>query len=169
MPLPSTMTPIATQTLTAAATSISFSNIPQGYTDLIMVYNCALTAAGGGMKFQVNGDTGTNYSWTFLQGNGTTVVSGRASADNKIAIPPWQSQVGTTNNSGVGTLNLQNYSNTTTYKTAIAKGGDGGFEAATHVGLWRNTSAITSITILNQGGTSIKENSTFTIYGIKAA
>ena len=42
MPLPSTMTPIATATATGSSTGMTFSSIPQTYTDLVIV--CSLTA-----------------------------------------------------------------------------------------------------------------------------
>jgi hypothetical protein len=67
-------------------------------------------------------------------------------------------------------INIQNYSNTTTYKTALlrsnlATGTYPGVDA--FVGLWRSTSAITSITIL-PASNNLLSGSTFTLYGIKA-
>ena len=59
---------------------------------------------------------------------------------------------------------IMNYSNTTTYKTMIARGG--GNRYVDFVGnLWRSTAAITSITI----GPSWSNGCVITLYGIKAA
>jgi hypothetical protein len=68
----------------------------------------------------------------------------------------------------VFTVHFMNYSNTTTNKTVLGRSSaaSGFVEAA--VGLWRNTSAITSITATT-GGQSYQTGSTFTLYGIKAA
>jgi hypothetical protein len=61
-----------------------------------------------------------------------------------------------------------NYSNATTYKTALARTSEDGVAAA-YVGLWRSTSAITSITIDKGSSDNFASGSTFTLYGIKAA
>jgi hypothetical protein len=75
---------------------------------------------------------------------------------------------------GDNTMNIvqiQNYSNTTTYKTALSRYGSGGTSSATlaGVGLWRNTNAITSITIGITDGFDFLSGAMFTLYGIKAA
>ena len=62
-----------------------------------------------------------------------------------------------------------NYSNTTTFKTMIARGGRGNTDGLAFMcNLWRNTAAITSITSLTTSGNYIA-GSTFHLYGIKAA
>jgi len=67
-------------------------------------------------------------------------------------------------------VDFMNYSNTTTYKTWLAREGNGtnGYVSAL-VGLWRNTNAITQIKVLNTGSGNFATGSTFTLYGIKAA
>ena len=57
MPLPSTMTPIATLTLSSASTSVTFTNIPQGYTDLVLVCgNLGMSAGGSAGRLRFNSD-----------------------------------------------------------------------------------------------------------------
>ena len=78
---------LETQTLTSAVPSVTFSSIPQGYTDLVMVINTTgLSASGSAFAAQFNGDTTSgpgNYSATSLTGNGTSAVSDQqANADN---------------------------------------------------------------------------------------
>jgi hypothetical protein len=119
----------------------------------------------------VNGDSGTNYSDTALDGDGATAISTRHSSANFFAI---------TNNIGIaGTLgaqttviHLQNYSNTTTYKTVLFRANNAtssGYPGATAaVGLWRNTAAITSIS-LTTASTTFLAGSTFSLYGIANA
>jgi hypothetical protein len=72
--------------------------------------------------------------------------------------------------------NIQNYSNSTTYKTILtrtnnAAGSSAQLLVGAQVALWRNTAAITSITILGDQGTpsNLATGSTFTLYGLKAA
>jgi hypothetical protein len=154
----STYEPIATQTLGSAAASVTFSSIPQGYTDLVYVNN-AIGATDGDVYGQLNGDTGSNYSYTTLYGYGSGLASGRASNTNQLG------GVGRIATGGsVSILNFQNYSNSTTYKSVLTRVNNSGFTMA-WVNLWRSTAAITSITIYPYSGT-FSSGSTFTLYGI---
>ena len=66
-------------------------------------------------------------------------------------------------------INIQNYSNTTTYKTILGRANNAVTGVTETVGLWRSTSAITSMTLLQSYGSDLfKTGSTFTLYGIKA-
>jgi hypothetical protein len=167
--MPITYTPIATQTLGSAASSVTFSSIPSTYTDLVLVTNSGCATVGTSIFFQVNGDTGSNYSTTYLYGNGTAVGSGRRTSQTTGAIAFFAAMnTGFEHNSITSFLN---YSNTTTFKTTISRGNRASandFPAAeTTVNLWRNTSAITSIVV--SAGANFIVGSTFTLYGIKAA
>jgi hypothetical protein len=161
----STYTPIATQTLASAAASVTFSSIPQGYTDLVLVCTY-FKSASNTLGIQVNGDTTTKYSQTTLFGNGTTSYSLRESTSET-----WYPMDGSslsTSNPNMYIANFQNYSNTTTYKTMISTGGVASNASGADVALWRSTSAINSITINTRGFGNIDANSTFTLYGIQA-
>ena len=126
------------------------------------------SSAGLDIRVQVNSDTGSNYSITRLLGY-TTATSNRASNATY-----WQ----LTNSVGIGTteptthlLQFNNYSNTTTYKTVLVRYNQfqGAFaEVAAEVGLWRSTSAISSITF-SLSSSTYATGSTFSLYGILAA
>jgi hypothetical protein len=160
----STYTPISTQTLGSATASVTFSSIPQGYTDLVLVDNAKSASGAGDSELDVrfNGDSGSNYSTTFLYGNGSSALSGRTSNESYIYI----SRAGET--AGLGISHFQNYSNSTTYKTVLSRGNSTNYVFA-WVGLWRNTNAITSMTLTRNGGLNFVTGSTFTLYGILAA
>jgi hypothetical protein len=169
----STYTPIATTTLGSAQSSVTFNSF-SGYTDLRLVLNAG-TSALGFLYIQFNGDTGTNYSATYIAGTGSTAGSGRSSNTNNAQLT---GDTGfSTSITGNATVDFMNYSNTTTYKTLIARQnnadnstGYGGTGAA--VALWRNTAAITSMTIKAISSGTDKNwiiGSTFTLYGIAAA
>ena len=166
----STYTPISTQTLSSAAASVTFSGIPQTYTDLIIVIGNALTTVNGyAYTFGVNGDTNSSYSGTILAGNGSAVTSARYSniSHTQTYFGGYYSGFSTTD---VATLivNFQNYSNTTTNKTVIARSSAASKHVETSVWLWRSTSAINQITIYSQSGANIASGTTFTLYGIGA-
>jgi hypothetical protein len=164
-----TYEPISTQTLTSGSTSISFNSITSSYTDLVLVCNVFGTANYSGF-IRFNGDTASNYSYTQLQGNGTSASSNRQSSQTSILI--LSKNIGfDTSYLTTGIINIQNYSNTTVYKSVLSRTGvvrASIGETAAYVGQWRNTAAITSLTIISDGGT-YATGSVFTLYGIKAA
>jgi len=147
-----------TKTIGTAVSSVTFTSIPSGYTDLVMVIN-GTTASDGSYRFQCNGDTATNYSSTLLYGNGTSAISLRGSNETSGA----GGRSGTSNSTSI--IQFMNYANTNTFKTVISRGNNPGAILTAQVSLWRNTSAITSILISSEGG-NLQVGSTFTIYGI---
>ena len=166
-----TYEPIATTTLGSAAASITFSSISGSYTDLILVGNGYLaTQDGYAPRITFNSDTGNNYSFTQLGGDGTNASSTRSS--NRANIPmAWLSGWDSTSTQlGMFIAQIMNYSNATTYKSVLSRASqpNGTYPAAEAiVGLWRSTSAITSIVIAADIAT-FATGSTFTLYGIKA-
>jgi hypothetical protein len=161
----STYTSIATTTGTGISNTITFSSIPSTYTDLILICNSQLTLNAGTGWLRFNGDSGTNYSDTYLYGDGTSATSGRHSS---IA----QSYCSDATASGFVTSihHIQNYANTTTYKTFLSRSNYAPGGVAAYVGLWRSTSAINSITFSNTASPGYyTTSSTFTLYGVTAA
>jgi hypothetical protein len=162
----STYTPIATQTLGSAASSVTFSSIPSTYTDLVLIISAQTSTGSNGydIRGQFNGDTGTNYSHTQMFGNGSSASSSRESnvAYMKFGLTD-------TSNFTVARVNIMNYSNTTTYKTVITRRDDASQYTIEVVDLWRNTAAITSIYIYPETASNFTAGSTFTLYGIAAA
>lgn len=167
----STYTPIATTTLGSASATLEFTGISGSYTDLILVASNIVPSTGMDITMQVNSDTGSNYSTTSLNGDGTTARSGRVSSQSKAYVSDYQVGVGGTNPS-MFIVNLMNYSNATTYKTFLSRaaiqGASSTGETNANVSLWRSTSAITSLKLSTSSGT-MGVGSTFTLYGVKAA
>jgi hypothetical protein len=156
----STYTPIATTTLGSAQATVTFSSISQSYTDLVVVINgAASTEASDTMQF--NSDTGSNYSYTELDG---APGSGRAS--NRTAC-----YLGNTyTDQYVKVINIMNYSNSTTYKTVLSRSNyqAGTYAVSAWVSLWRNTNSITQLVIGPNSGT-MNTGTTVSLYGIAAA
>ena len=166
-----TYEPIATTTLGSAQSSITFSSIPSTYTDLILVAgSLGMNNAGSAGKVRFNGDTGSNYSDTVLLGTGSSASSYREANANNIRVYGFNvGPTGSGNNDNV-IVHIQNYANSTTYKTVVCRSNITQVELAAVVGLWRSTSAITSVTFVAYNGTdTFTTGSTFTLYGIKAA
>jgi hypothetical protein len=163
-----TYEPIATTTLGSAQSSVSFSSISGSYTDLVFIVNGTRSDTSNTYLRVGNGsvDTGSNYSTTYLYGNGSSAASSRQSnSSNGVLLDA----VGD-NPSTIATyiINFQNYSNTTTNKTLLNRRSHSANEALACVGLWRSTSAINTITIYPSSGT-FSSGSIFTLYGILSA
>lgn len=163
MPAGNTYEAIATQTLGSAAASVTFSSIPSTYTDLVVVY-AGNQVTQDNFSLQFNADTGTNYSSTTLYGDGTNAASQRFSSTSSIYGPILDA---TTQSNLIA--QIQNYSNSTTYKTTLIRGNSSSFRTTATVGLWRSTSAITSVKCQILGGSNFNSGSVFSLYGIKAA
>jgi hypothetical protein len=154
---------IAEQTLGTDAASVTFSSISGAYTDLIMVVNAITSTASEYMSINLNSDTGSNYSRTNLAGNGTSAVSVRGSNETVGYIGA--ETYGTNALKFNTVVHFMNYANTTTYKTFLSRANHVDLAAEAIVGLWRSTSAITTIKVNSNFATG----STFSLYGIAAA
>lgn len=172
MPAGNTYEAIATQTVTgSAAATVTFSSIPSTYTDLVLVMQPAAGFETENVGIRFNSDTGNNYSYTKLTGNGSTATSTRATNFSRINMCD---SIGTTTTLGNLTIicNIMNYANSTTNKTTLSRSNQAtgtypGVE--TMVGLWRNTAAITSVTAMQSGSATFSIGSTFSLYGIASA
>lgn len=158
---------IATTTLGSAADSVTFSSIPGTYTDLVVVIQAWWTTTTNDMYIymQFNGDTASNYSTTILTGTGSSAVSTRFSNRTNMNMDYYATIVD--DEPSQRNINIMNYANTTTYKTAIWRANRAGNGTDAMVGLWRSTSAITSILFDLESG-QFASGSTFTLYGIKS-
>ena len=159
---------IATTTLGSATNTLTFSSIPSTYTDLVIIANVRKGGESGEAMFVTfNGDNGSNYSYTWLSGAGSTANSYRNSNDVRFQM---YGQTIAASTFSVNILNIQNYANSTTYKTVISRNGTANIATNAAVALWRNTAAITSITLTPDFYLSpnFEIGCTFTLYGIKA-
>lgn len=165
MPAGNTYEAIATQTLTSN-TTVTFTSIPQTYTDLVLVIN-GLSTGSEGVEYQVgNGsvDTASNYSRLRVMGDGTSASSFRTTSDRFLCD-------GFNNTSGAGSMqivNFMNYSNTTTNKAVLFRGNSTSSYVLAQTGLWRSTVAINTIKVLGYSG-NLSIGTTISLYGIKAA
>jgi hypothetical protein len=162
-----TYEPIATTTLNSNQGTVTFSTISGSYTDLILICD-AKGASAQSVRMQFNSDTATNYSTANLYANiGGSPDNGSAryTSENSIRTSYVQNGLSTTDFL-TSIIHLQNYSNTTTYKTILSRSAQA---ANLTVGLWRSTSAITSISLFPAASVNFISGSTFTLYGIAAA
>jgi len=160
--MPATYEPIATTNGTGSSGVITFSSIPSTYTDLVVV-SSMIGDANAAVRMRFNGDTtNSNYSYILLYGSGSAAGSTTETAT--------QIYLGHANTStpNASIVSLNNYSNTTTYKSVLSRGNQVNQFVSEVTGLWRNTAAINSVTIAMDSG-NFTTGAMFTLYGIKAA
>jgi hypothetical protein len=167
--MPTTYEPIATTTLGSAATTITFSSIPATYTDLKVVFVGNSTTGNYRLNGRVNGDTGTNYSATFLRGTGAAAQSARVSSQDMLYLT--NNNIITTNLE-LSIIDIFSYAGST-FKTILCSNNsdqNGSGIVENSVNLWRSTSAITSFSLSPEFSTStFNAGTTATLYGIKNA
>ena len=167
--MPATYEPIATTTLGSAAASIDFTSISSAYTDLKIILTTTSSVNGADLYMRFNSDSATNYSITYLRGNGTSAATSRLSSQTQMTL--------TSGVVGLSSTIPQFYSidifsyTDSAFKTALTntngdRNGTGGVSDV--VSLWRSTSAITSVNLLPSGG-NFNANTSATLYGILKA
>lgn len=149
--------------LTASATSVSFSDIPQNYQDLIIQVNGYGNANDTVIYFRYNGvSTGTLYSTTRLLGYTGGAISNRYSNVNQhMAAGNWSNI-----SSSTLIVNILSYSNNNIFKTLLSEWADNSESPGVHVGLFRSTNPISSIEIYVDSGSQVS-GSTFTLWGVR--
>jgi hypothetical protein len=165
-----------TYTVTSTTASITFSSISQDYTHLEI--RCYTKTAGGtslaDMKMRFNGITTTAYSWHKMYSgpSGSAAFTGTGTANFMFA--------GVANETtGANVFNtttqlILDYKNTSKFKTQMNKGGGTQGAGGTNYyqwggGTWRDTAAITSVTIFDGNSNGFAAGSVFHLYGIKIA
>ena len=167
--VPTSYESIATTTVGSGGSStITFSSIPSTYTHLQVRIMSLNSTAANDYKFNFNSDTGANYSKHSLYGNGTSALTATDAPSSYIS----GGLTGSSTNPGVNITDILEYKNTNIYKTVRSlqgydTNGSGGYLFFAS-GSWRNTNAITSITITPYSGT-INQYSQFALYGIKGS
>lgn len=180
---------VSLQTLTGTGSSgtLTFTDIPQTFRHLQIHALTKGTATGsvqGTYRIQINGDTGNNYASTQLVGNGagtSQVFQVAAVSQNAIFAPNsmyWNTfcSSGTTNSMGAAIININEYTNSSWYKTVRTIDGHerGNNDDTSRVdiggGVYTSSSPITSITfqIYDEAGslTNFTTTTKIALYGI---
>jgi hypothetical protein len=167
--MPATYEPIATTTLGSSAASIAFTSITSAYTDLRLVITSLASASTIGGMIQFNSDTGSNYSYTRMTGNGTAASSTRVS--NFTQLNTAFSGNATTTIPMLQTVDIFSYAGSTNKTILVTSQSDqnGSGNVERSCGLWRNTAAITRIDIFPNSANNFATGTTATLYGILKA
>lgn len=159
----------------AATANITFSGISQRYRHLHVVAQLATDTAGWvriRCDLIFNGDTGINYNWAYgrFRGNNTR-ISAQGVGDASIFAAYIIGPAGPANYADAVTIDIPNYRGTTFYKSCIihaTESSDASINPIatwTTTGIWRNTGAITSVTLSPNGAATFANGCVATLYG----
>jgi len=170
-----TFSAIATTTVGAGgASSITFSSIPNIYTDLVLFLSGRSTYSNGQdcdlVEIQFNGSS-SNYSGKRLYGITPSSKGSGSSPTNNGGVDI--GAISTTSNTALtfGTVEvyITNYASTN-YKSMSAEGvqeNDGNTQMEIIGNLWSSSSPITSISLVSNHLSNFVQNTTATLYGVK--
>ena len=172
--VPTSYESIATVTVGGGgAADVEFTSIPATYTHLqlrAIVKNSANTNEA--ILFRFNGDTATNYSFHRLFGDGSSASAyGEANVSYAGQASSANTQAPQNNMYSALIYDVLDYANTNKYKTARGLSGkdfNGSGNISLFSGNWRNTAAVTSLTIVPDSD-NFAEYSQFALYGIKGS
>jgi hypothetical protein len=162
---------LATVTVpSGGAASIEFAGIPTGYKHLQIRGLGRASSGNAYMKVRFNSDAGNNYTYhqLFGLGSGSAAAGGGTSENGAAAITVTAGSLAA-NIFAVSIIDVLDYANTSKNKTLRCLDGmdaNGSGQIILNSGLWLNTSAITSVSLIISAST-FAQHSTFALYGIK--
>ena len=156
----------------AGSATISFTSIPSTYKHLQVRALIRGTASASAISanMQFNSDTGSNYSYHELYGNGTSAQASAGATQTRFFLHGnAPAATALASSFGVAVMDILDYANTSKYKTTrcldgMDVNGTGGY-ILLDSGSWQNTNAITSIQITPSSG-NFAQYSQFALYGI---
>jgi hypothetical protein len=171
--MPSTYTLISSNVLASSAASVTFSAIPSTYTDLVLRASTRVSTGAGlfdTIAMRLNGDTATNYSDTYLRGDGSSASSGRDTSFTRTFVRMGEGNGTTANTFGSVEIYIPSYTasqNKPISSVSMAENNATDSHMAINANLWRNTAAITTILLYSENALSFASGSSFYLYGIK--
>lgn len=164
---------IAKSVLGSSASSISFTSIPGTFTDLMLVCSLRSSQADtvGYAGIQFNGDTGSNYSGRYLNGNGSGTPGSASYTSTRIYGQGTGGDSSTSNTFSSMEFYIPNYAGSTNKSVSLTNVNETNATAAYMTivaGLWSNTAAITQIDLLYPGYNFLANSSAY-LYGITKA
>lgn len=158
-----------TEVGSAGASSIDFTNIPQGYRDLKVVVSgrAVATSSYPNVRVRFNSDTASNYRWRRLYGDGSTVTSDNSTSDTGALVGAIVGSGETANAFSSFEFYVPNYTSSNSKSISSDSVTENNATAAYAylvAPLWTGTSAITSITLYSTY--NFAQYSKATLYGI---
>lgn len=156
---------IDSQVLSTSAASVTFSSLPATYRDLKFIISAKAVEATGVIRMRLNGDSGANYNYVSMSGNGSATHSGSASGFNQITLSEQYNNI-TTSNFNLIAIDFLDYSVTDKHKSMLIRTNESSLTTQALAARYASTSVVSSILLYPGGFTNFAAGSTFYLYGI---
>jgi hypothetical protein len=162
---------IEARTLGSDTASVSFTSIPQTYTDLQLLVSARINRAGisVNMGLRFNSDS-SNYTNIMLYGDGNSASGLYSTALDQFGYWYSPANSATANTFSNQSVYIPNYTSSYNKSVSIDSTSENNATDTNVVllgGQWANSAAITTITLSNYQGSNLRSGSTFYLYGIK--
>ena len=159
--------------------SITFAGIPSGYKHLqirFLAQSNRATYGTDSVLGTLNGDTGSNYAYHALRGDGASASAINGTTQSRFYLyGSSATSAASAYTFGGAVMDILDYANTNKYKTirclagADLNGTVGGYGGAVALSssLWQSTNAVTSINLAPESGTLWNQYSSFALFGVK--
>lgn len=163
---------IASTTVESPQATVTFSSIPQGYTDLILKASARTNRAleNDEISVTINGSTSSIYSYRSITGSGSAVSN--STETNTVRFRNLNDVPGansTANTFGNTEIYIPNYTNSSFKSISFDSTGENNATLSymgMSAGLFGSTSSVVSIELFPRVGPNFIANSTFTLYGV---
>jgi hypothetical protein len=158
---------ISTTTLAVNTTTISFTSIPQTYTDVVV--SCVGYGAGGGgsIVVKINSNSGSIYNTNYVYTDGSTIIGAKT---GDLTSGCFMGRIMTSSTDlGGGYFHIMNYTSSSTFKTMIGQSVAAAPITWFSIGNARSNTAVTRLDLTVESGYPFASGFQATIYGIKSA
>ena len=164
-----TYTLIQKTTLNASAASITFSSIPQTFTDLVVKVSGRSASASNQSAFNMNiNSSSSGYTYKWLYGLPASGTAGSTGASDSV-VGYANGSTATANTFGSAEIYIPNYTSSN-YKSASADAISEGNVTDQRLGLvaylWANTAAITSLSFVMNDASNWSQYTSISLYGV---
>lgn len=166
--------PISTITVgSGGASSITFSSIPGTYQHLQVraLLRTARAQVDDLVAVRANSDSGSNYVWHRLLGDGSGVAASGSTSQTYAGVGYMAAANDASSMFGALVLDVLDYSSTSknsTFRSAYGEDSNGSGSVGILSGLWLSTSAITGLRLLSTTSSNFAQYSTAALYGIRS-
>ena len=159
---------IATYSSINGLNTVTFSNIPQTFKHL-QIRTSTIATTDGFISSRFNADSGSNYAWHVLSGDGASATSAAFATQASIRVTGYGAQMDSTNPyvSITDILDYRDPNKHTTIRTLQGKDSNGAGSAMLFSGVWLNSAAVTSIELFLNSTKTYATGSHIALYGIR--
>ena len=163
---------IATASPSSTGT-VTFSSIPSGYEHLqLRVYaRNTDTASSRNILLELNADSGANYAYHVLAGDGASTSLSRSASDTFSVIGTMPANSAAANVFGVAVVDILDYASTnknTTIRGLLGFDSNGSGRVEFGSVLWASTAAVSSLRVYFAGG-NYTSGSVLALYGLRSS